>query len=158
MLHPDSHVGWTTGAVSSVVTGNISICNNIRISRNTQVARSIVPDRLGAPVYEVKAELFKALAHPVRVRALEMLAEGREYSVGDLAAAVGVEAPHLSQQLGILRRAGLVVSRREATTVFYSLKNPLLVELLAVARTLLITGLEETRELLQGLEAEVAGR
>ena len=63
------------------------------------------PDLLGAPVFEVKAELFKALAHPVRVRALEVLAEGREHSVGDLAAELGIEAPHLSQQLGILRRA-----------------------------------------------------
>lgn len=113
---------------------------------------------LGAPVFEVKAELFKALAHPVRVRALEVLAEGREYSVGDLAAEVEVEGPHLSQQLGILRRAGLVASRREATTVFYSLKDPLLAELLAVARKLLISGLEETRDLLKSLEAEEVGR
>ena len=113
---------------------------------------------LGAPVFKVKAELFKALAHPVRVRALEVLAEGQECSVGDLAAEVGVEAPHLSQQLGILRRAGLVVSRREATTVFYSLKDPLLVELPAVARKLLISGLEGTRDLLQGLENEDGAR
>ena len=111
-------------------------------------------DLLGAPVFEVKAELFKALAHPVRVRVLEVLAEGREHSVGDLAAEIGVEAPHLSQQLGILRRAGLVVSRREATTVYYSLKDPLLVELLAVARKLLISGLAATRDLLEGLEAQ----
>lgn len=117
-----------------------------------------MPDLLGTPVFEVKAELFKALAHPVRVRVLEVLAEGRERAVGDLAAEVGVEAPHLSQQLGILRRAGLVVSRREATTVYYSLKDPLLVELLAIARRLLISGLEETRELLEGLEAQAVRR
>lgn len=109
---------------------------------------------LGAPVFEVKAELFKALGHPVRVRALEVLAQDREYSVGDLAAEVGVEAAYLSQQLGILRRAGLVVARREATVVFYALRDPLLAELLAVARRFLISGLEETRDLLQGLEAE----
>lgn len=115
-------------------------------------------DLLGAPVFEAKAELFKALAHPVRVRALEVFAQGREYSVGDLAAELGVEAAHLSQQLGILRRAGLVVSRREATTVYYSLKDPLLVELLTVARRLLISGLAETRELLEGLEAQDSKR
>ena len=114
-------------------------------------------ERLDAPVFEVKAQLFKAMAHPVRVRALELLAEGAENSVGDLAAVIGVEAPHLSQQLGILRRAGLVVTRREATTVYYSLRDPLLVELLAVARKLLISGLEETRDLLQGLAAEEVG-
>ncbi len=117
-----------------------------------------MPELREAPVFELKAELFKALAHPVRVRALEVLAEGREYSVGDLATELGVAASHLSQQLGILRRAGLVDSRREATTVFYALKDPLLVELLAVARKLLISGLEETRDLLQGLEAGEVGR
>ena len=117
-----------------------------------------MPDRLGAPVYEAKAELFKALAHPVRVRVLEVLSAGEERSVSDLAVEVGVEASHLSQQLGTLRRAGLVVSRREVTTVFYSVKDRLVVELLGVARRLLISGLEETRDLLADLEASDAGR
>lgn len=117
-----------------------------------------MPDRLETPIYEVKAELFKALAHPARVRVLEVLAEGDERSVGDLAAEVGIEASHLSQQLGVLRRAGLVIARREVTTVYYSIKDPLLVELLAVARRLLISGLAETRDLLESLEAgEVGG-
>ena len=112
----------------------------------------------GAPVFEVKAQLFKALAHPVRVRVLEVLAAGAEYPVGVLADEVEVEAPHLSQQLAILRRAGLVNARREATTVFYSLKDPLMVELLAVARRLLSSNLEETRDLLQGLTQDQDGR
>ncbi|MFV0260570.1 MAG: ArsR/SmtB family transcription factor [Acidimicrobiales bacterium] len=116
----------------------------------------IVPDRLGAPVYEVKAELFKAMGHPVRVRVLEVLAAGDERSVSDLAAAVEVEASHLSQQLAVLRRAGLVSSRREVTTVYYSVKDPLVVDLLAVARRLLISGLEESRELLADLQAAEA--
>lgn len=111
-----------------------------------------------APVFEVKAQLFKALAHPVRVRVLEVLAAGQEYSVGALADEVEVEAPHLSQQLAILRQAGLVTARREATTVFYSLKDPQLVDLLAVARRLLIFNLEETRDLLQGLAQDQHGR
>jgi DNA-binding transcriptional ArsR family regulator len=115
-----------------------------------------MPDRLGTPVHEAKAELFKALGHAVRVRALEELAEGAERSVGELATEISVEASHLSQQLGILRRAGLVASRREATTVYYSIKDPLLVELLGVARRLMISGLEETRDLLAGLEADRA--
>ena len=117
-----------------------------------------MPDSLDAPVFEVKAELFKALAHPARVRALEILAQGPEQSVGDLAEQVGVEAAHLSQQLAILRRAGVVVARREATTVYYSLRDPLLVELLGVARKLLISRLEETQDLLRGLANEEAGR
>lgn len=110
-----------------------------------------------APVFEVKAQLFRALAHPVRIRVLEVLATGEEYPVGALADEVEVEAPHLSQQLAILRRAGLVAARREGTTVFYSLKDPLLVDLLAVARRLLISNLEETRDLLRGLTEDQSG-
>ncbi len=55
------------------------------------------------PLSEVKAELFKALAHPARIRALELLVES-EYSVGDLQPLVGIESSHLSQQLAVLRR------------------------------------------------------
>ena len=117
-----------------------------------------MPEASDAPVFEIKAQLFKALAHPVRVRALEVLAQNEEQSVGELAAEVGVEAAHLSQQLAILRRAGVVVARRESTTVYYSLRDPLMVELLDVARRLLISGLEETRDLLQGLESETTRR
>ena len=64
------------------------------------------PLQLAAPLYEVKAELFKALGHPARVRALEVLAGG-ERSVGELQPAVGIELSHLSQQLAVLpaRRA-----------------------------------------------------
>ncbi len=110
-------------------------------------------ERVDAPVFEMKAELFKALGHPVRVRVLEVLGTGEELSVADLAAEVGVEAAHLSQQLGVLRRAGLVLSRREVTTVYYFIKDPLLIDLLAVARRLVISNLEENRDLLADLEA-----
>ena len=68
--------------------------------------------RPGAPLYEVKADLFKALGHPARVRALEVLAVG-ERSVGELQPEVGIELSHLSQQLAVLRRAGLVATRKD---------------------------------------------
>ena len=109
--------------------------------------RDLVPS---APVFAAKAELFRALAHPARIRALEVLVDG-ERAVGELAAEVGVEPSHLSQQLAVLRRAGLVVTRREATTVYYSIRDPLLVELLAVARRLLISSLLESQALLADL-------
>ncbi|MDY7103092.1 MAG: metalloregulator ArsR/SmtB family transcription factor [Actinomycetota bacterium] len=96
--------------------------------------------------------MFKALGHPARVRALEVLTEG-EHSVSELQPEVGIESSHLSQQLGILRRAGLVTTRKEGTTVFYSIKDPLLVELLAVAKRLLISGLSQQRDILEDLEA-----
>lgn len=104
------------------------------------------------PISVVKAELFKALAHPARIRALEVLAEG-ERSVGDLQPLVGIESSHLSQQLGVLRRAGLVVTRKEASTVYYAVRDPLVSELLAVAKRFLLTTLAETRDLLADLGA-----
>jgi len=110
---------------------------------------------LRRPLAHVKADLFKALAHPARVRALEVLADG-ERNVSDLQAEVGIESSHLSQQLGILRRAGLVTTRREGSSVYYAIKDPLVVDLLATAKALLLTALRETQDLLAGL-ADDAG-
>ncbi|MGH9273515.1 MAG: ArsR/SmtB family transcription factor [Acidimicrobiales bacterium] len=107
---------------------------------------------LSAPVSEVKAELFKALGHPARIRVLEVLSEG-ERSVGDLQPLVGIESSHLSQQLGILRRAGLVSTRKVGASVIYSLADPLLADLLAVAKQLLISSLVQTEDLLADLRA-----
>ena len=108
---------------------------------------------------ELKAELFKALAHPARVRVLEVLCTG-EFSVGDLQPEVGIELSHLSQQLAILRKAGLVATRKEATSVYYSLRDPLIGDLLNVARRLLISVLGQSQELLADLNgtAEVTTR
>lgn len=106
------------------------------------------------PLSEVKAELFKALGHPARVRALEVLAEG-ERTVGELQPLVGIESSHLSQQLGVLRRAGLVATRKEGSSVVYALKSPAVAELLEVAKRLLVASLAETRDLLADLTDEV---
>jgi len=113
------------------------------------------PDGVNRPLNEIKAELFKALAHPARVRALEVLTEG-ERSVSELQPLVGIESSHLSQQLGLLRRAGLVTTRKEGSTVIYALRDPLVGELLAVAKRLLLSSLTITRDLLDDLTAELA--
>ena len=104
------------------------------------------------PLSEVKAELFKALAHPARVRVLEVLVDG-ERSVGEMQPLVGIELSHLSQQLGVLRRAGLVTPRKEGSSVFYALRDPLVADLLSVAKQLLLATLQQTRDLLAGLGA-----
>ncbi len=113
-----------------------------------------MPDRSLA---DVKAELFKALAHPARIRVLEILADG-ERSVGELQPEVGIESSHLSHQLAVLRRAGLVIARRDGSSVHYQVQDPAVVELLAVARRLLLSSLEQTRDLLSDLSAEVERR
>lgn len=106
------------------------------------------------PLSVVKAELFKALAHPARIRALEVLADG-ERSVGELQPLVGIESSHLSQQLGVLRRAGLVSTRKEGSSVIYALRDPLVAELLLVAKRLLVASLSQTGDLLADLRAAV---
>ncbi len=109
------------------------------------------------PIYQVKADFFKTLAHPARIRVLELLRDG-ERSVGELIPEVGLEASHLSQQLGILRRANVLQARKEGSTVRYSVTDPRIFELLEVAKAILTNALVETRELLSELEGlEFAG-
>ncbi len=108
----------------------------------------------GLPISELKAEMFRALSHPARIRILEALAGG-ERSVGEMQPEIGIELSHLSQQLGVLRRAGLVTTRKEGQSVYYMVKAPLITDLLGVARRLLISSLSETRDLLADLHASV---
>lgn len=102
---------------------------------------------LGAqsPLYEIKANLFKGLSHPYRVRLLEILSEqpDKPRQVSELIAATGLEASHLSQHLSVLRKHGLVVAERQGSAVFYRLAHPKVAELLAIARIFLIDTLDD---------------
>ncbi|WP_395638302.1 ArsR/SmtB family transcription factor [Pseudolysinimonas sp.] len=111
------------------------------------------------PLYEVKAGLFKGLAHPLRIRLLELLADGAEHSVAELQRGTGLEASHLSQHLAVLRRHRLVGSSRRASHVYYRVTDPEVAELLAVARRLLSAVLAADAEQLGRLTAlpELAG-
>ena len=102
------------------------------------------------PLSEIKADLFKALAHPGRIRVLEILRDGGR-TVGELVPLVGLEASHLSHQLAVLRRASVVTSSREGSTITYTIAGPEIVELLAVARQFLILSLTANHELLADL-------
>lgn len=94
-------------------------------------------NRRERPLYEVKAGLFKGLAHPLRIRLLELLSDGAEHSVAELQGLTGLEPSHLSQHLAVLRRHRLVTSERRGSHVFYRITEPEVAELLAVARRLL---------------------
>lgn len=80
-----------------------------------------------------KAELFKALAHPVRIRILELLRSG-ERTVSDLQSLLDLESSTVSQQLAIMRARDLVVGRKQGTSVYYRVVDPLIYDLLDVAR------------------------
>jgi ArsR family transcriptional regulator len=105
------------------------------------------------PLHQLKAEFFKTLGHPARIRVLELLSE-RETSVGELLPEVRLEASNLSQQLAVLRRAGLVTTRKDGSVVYYSLTSEHVAELLAVARVILTSVLTDKTELLDGLKAD----
>ncbi|MFB6623880.1 ArsR/SmtB family transcription factor [Streptomyces sp. NPDC056374] len=91
---------------------------------------------MSTPLYQLKAEFFKTLGHPVRIRVLELLSE-REHGVAEMLRDTGVEPAYLSQQLAVLRRADMVVARREGTAVYYALTSPQVAELLTTARAIL---------------------
>jgi ArsR family transcriptional regulator len=103
------------------------------------------------PIQQLKAEFFKALAHPARIRILELLSQG-ELSVSELVPEVGLESSHLSQQLGVLRRANLVVTRKSGNLVYYRLADRRLAKLLDLAKQILLSYLTETRDLLAEVE------
>ena len=107
--------------------------------------------RVTRPIYQVKAEFFKTLAHPARIRILEVLRDG-ERPVNELIPEVGIEPSHLSQQLAVLRRANLVRSRKVGSSVLYSVAEPRVFQLLESAKAILTSSLTETRELLEELE------
>lgn len=83
--------------------------------------------------HQFKADLFKALGHPVRLRILELLVDG-ERTVSELQEALEMEASSVSQQLSVMRTRQLVDARKNGTNVFYSLRDPLLGDLLVTAR------------------------
>lgn len=108
------------------------------------------------PRHEAKAELFRTLGHPLRIRILELLCE-REHAVHELLAQMDAEASALSQQLAILRRAGIVRQRRVGGEVRYALMIPSIEELLAAARTTLGVLLADQAQLQADLDEETSG-
>ncbi|HET9562091.1 MAG TPA: metalloregulator ArsR/SmtB family transcription factor [Mycobacterium sp.] len=114
---------------------------------------------MSRPLYQLKAEFFKTLGHPARIRVLELLSQ-RDHSVAEMLPEVAIEPTNLSQQLAVLRRAGLVRTRKEGSTVIYSLTSPVVAELLAVARRIMTEVLTGQVELLEdvAIPAAAAGR
>ena len=100
-----------------------------------------------------KADFFRALAHPVRIRILEVLGSG-ERSVQELQQALGLEQPVVSQQLAVLRGKNIVTPRKLGTTVRYALSDPLISKLLSVAREIFNNHLVDSQTMLRELKRE----
>ena len=106
----------------------------------------------------LKAEFFRALAHPIRIRLLEILVTVDEGSVQDLQRALGIDQPIVSQQLARLRASGIVVAKKSGAATRYAVADPLLKDLLQVAKQILNRRLMGVRSLLRELERDSAPR
>ena len=114
----------------------------------------LVPDAPEKPLYEIKANLFKALAHPARIRILEILsAGGRPTPVSEILAQTAIEPTLLSQHLAVLKRHHVVTGHRVGNAVLYQLAHPKISELLVIARTFLADTLGAQRDQLKAIEA-----
>jgi len=107
------------------------------------------------PLIAYKAGFFQGLAHPTRIAIIEMLREG-ELSCCALKARLGVEQSNLSQHLAVLRSRQLVDARKDGQQVFYSVRNPILFEILDILRRYYQTHLNEAIQVLREVEAEEA--
>lgn len=101
---------------------------------------------------EFKAEFFKALAHPIRIQILDTLRNG-EHNVNELRDILNIEAANVSQQLAILRSKNLVTTRKEGNSVYYSVKDPMVFQLLDVAKNIFNNHLINIRTVLEGMES-----
>jgi ArsR family transcriptional regulator len=102
---------------------------------------------------EFKARFFRALAHPVRIRILEILVNGGR-SVQELQQALALEQPVVSQQLAVLRNQGVVAWEKQGLSVRYSLRDPAIAELLDAARRIFNNHLVDSGGLLRELQRE----
>jgi DNA-binding transcriptional ArsR family regulator len=105
------------------------------------------------PLHLAKAEFFRTLGHPARTRILELLRDG-ECSVRQLQAELGLDSGGTSQHLSALRRAGFVKSRRDGTSVYYSVADKRVFRILTLAREMIANSLEAQQALLEELNQE----
>jgi DNA-binding transcriptional ArsR family regulator len=125
---------------------------------DAQVRRSHHPEVVvPVPLYQAKADLFRTLGHPARIRILELLSE-RDHAVHELLAVIEIEPSNLSQQLAVLRRAGLVQQRREAGAVVYSVSVPEVRDLLLAGRGILRQLIDDRDQLKRDLRPAGRGR
>jgi ArsR family transcriptional regulator len=106
---------------------------------------------------EFKAQFFRALGHPIRIKILEILVR-RGHTVQELQDALGLDQPIVSQQLAVLRNRNIVSAQKDGLSVTYTLRDPQIAELLIVARQIFNNHLVSTRGLLRELQRETRQR
>jgi DNA-binding transcriptional ArsR family regulator len=109
------------------------------------------------PVYVVKAQLFRVLGHPLRIRILELLSDG-DRTVGDLQAELEIDSSSTSQHLAALRQQGVLDSRQAGTNVYYRIRDPRISQLLTIAKEILTSALADSHALLSDLADDTPPR
>ncbi len=102
-------------------------------------------------LFLLRAQVIKALSHPLRLEILEALQPGEEKCVCDLVAELGYAQPVISKHLAVLKSAGLISARREGTKTFYKLQTPCVKEFLACIDGILKQELEARQKELSKL-------
>jgi DNA-binding transcriptional ArsR family regulator len=121
---------------------DLKLCYDIHIFKSLAVEGAYIMNQ-NQNIQQFKAEFFKALAHPMRIRILEVLSEG-DRNVNELQSILGSEGSAVSQQLAVLRNKNVVTGLKEGTSVIYSLRDPLIKELLAVTKQIFDNHLDIT--------------
>jgi ArsR family transcriptional regulator len=109
------------------------------------------------PLHRFKAEFFKALGHPARLVILHQLRDG-ERSVQELQTALDLDQSNVSQQLAVLRNKNIVDTRKDGTTVYYRVRDPMIFQLLDIARAIFNNHLIDTQAMLAQLGEEASTR
>jgi len=116
--------------------------------RKIEYSDIIVPQAMPDSLRRFKADIFQALAHPTRIAIIELLGK-RELSAGDLIEELGMEQANVSQHLAVLRSRQLVLNRKAGNQVFYSVRDPILLQVLALMRTYFQKHLNEALAILE---------
>jgi ArsR family transcriptional regulator len=119
----------------------------MRTFEYTDLLERFMPDSLR----RFKADIFQALAHPTRIAIMDLL-EGGELSAGDLMERLGMEQANISQHLAVLRGKQLVANRKVGNKVFYSVRDPIIIEVLALMRRYFQCHLKEALGLLDEMD------
>jgi ArsR family transcriptional regulator len=116
-------------------------------------SRAARPGAAAGELHAFKAQFFRALAHPTRIRILEILVRGGR-TVHQLQEALALDQPTVSQQLAVLRNQNIVATRKEGLSVRYTLRDPLVGDLLELARRIFNNHFASTQGLLRELRRE----
>jgi DNA-binding transcriptional ArsR family regulator len=126
----------------NAVDNTISSIYNVSIMRNHENPRRDPPpaSQGDSEVWELQADICQVMANPKRLQILHLLKE-KERSVGEMVQVLGVAKANLSQHLSLMRQKGIVIARRQGTTIYYRLAIPHITEACEIMREVLLATL-----------------